>query len=62
MAPPILSQVEQYQQLLDSVDTFLLDCDGVLYHGSNVVPGIKQVLPMLRRMGQFTASNTPGSL
>ena len=51
MAPPILSTPEQYQQLLDSVDTFLLDCDGVIYHGNNVVPGIKTVLSMLRKSG-----------
>ncbi|ORX33719.1 HAD-like domain-containing protein [Kockovaella imperatae] len=64
MAPPVLSTPEQYQELLDSVDTFLLDCDGVLYHGSNVVPGIKQVLPMLRRAGKkiiFVTNNASKS-
>lgn len=52
MAPPILSTAEQFKQLVDSVDTFLLDCDGVIYHGAVVVPGVKETLNYLRSIGE----------
>lgn len=51
--PPFLKSVEEYKTLLDSVDTFLLDCDGVIYHGSNVTPGVKETLRYLRELGEF---------
>lgn len=50
--PPFLHTKEQYQKLWDSVDTFLLDCDGVIYHGPVVVPGVNQVLQMARKQGK----------
>jgi len=49
--PPFLKTREEYQTLLDSVDTFLLDCDGVIYHGPEVVEGVKEVLTMFRDAG-----------
>lgn len=52
MAPPFLKSVEEYEKLVDSVDTFLLDCDGVLYHGKQVVEGVRTVLNMLRKKGK----------
>lgn len=51
MSPPFLSTPEEYKKLFDSVDTFLLDCDGVIYHGPVVVPGVKEVLQMIRDAG-----------
>ena len=56
MAPPFLSTPEEYQKLIDSVDTFLLDCDGVIYHGSNVPDGVRETLSMLRTAGAFESS------
>lgn len=53
IAPPFLTKPEEYQELFDSVDTFLLDCDGVIYHGPVVVPGVKTVLKMMRDAGEF---------
>lgn len=49
--PPFLTTRDEYQTLFDSVDTFLLDCDGVIYHGPEVVPGVKTVLQMMRDAG-----------
>jgi hypothetical protein len=37
--------------VLDSIDTLILDCDGVLWQGSDVVPGA----PEVRRMGGVNA-------
>jgi 4-nitrophenyl phosphatase len=51
MSPPFLKTPEEYRQLVDSVDTFLLDCDGVIYHGPEVVEGVKEVLTMFRAAG-----------
>lgn len=50
--PPFLDSAEEYKKLWDSVDTFLLDCDGVIYHGPEVVPGVKTVLQMMRDAGE----------
>lgn len=54
MSPPFLQTLEEYRQLVDSVDTFLLDCDGVIYHGPVVVEGVKEVLKMFRAAGELT--------
>jgi 4-nitrophenyl phosphatase len=62
--PPFLSTREEYQTLFDSVDTFLLDCDGVIYHGPVVVPGVKTVLQMMRDAGKkviFVTNNATKS-
>jgi len=56
MAPRVLSTTEEYQELLDSVDTFLLDCDGVLYHGPIAVEGVIETLQLLRKIGQLVSS------
>lgn len=50
--PPFLHTREQYQKLWDSVDTLLLDCDGVIYHGPVVVPGVTKVLQLARKQGK----------
>ena len=55
MAPPFLKTPEEYQTLVDSVDTFLLDCDGVIYHGSHVVEGVNETLNWLRSLGASAA-------
>ena len=40
---------DQYEALLDKYDTWLFDCDGVLWNGDKPVNGAKEVLEMLRR-------------
>jgi len=40
---------DQYRALLDKYDTWLFDCDGVLWNGDQLVDGAKEVLEMLRR-------------
>ncbi|KAI9637914.1 HAD-like domain-containing protein [Dioszegia hungarica] len=64
MAPQTLSTVEEYKKLVDSVEVFLLDCDGVIYHGPQVVPGVKEVLKYLRSIGKrilFVTNNASKS-
>ena len=40
---------DQYRALVDKYDTWLFDCDGVLWNGDQPVDGAKEVLEMLRR-------------
>lgn len=40
---------DQYEALVDKYDTWLFDCDGVLWNGDKLVEGAKDVLEMLRR-------------
>jgi hypothetical protein len=39
---------DDYSSLLDKYDTFLLDCDGVLWNGDTIVDGVTDVLSILR--------------
>lgn len=43
-----LTSREEYATLIGKYDTFLFDCDGVLWNGDAVVDGIIDVLGMLR--------------
>jgi 4-nitrophenyl phosphatase len=44
-----LSSQEDYKKLLDSYDTWLFDCDGVLWRGDHLIDGVIEVLDILRR-------------
>lgn len=46
--PQRLSSAEDYTDLLDSYDTWLFDCDGVLWRGDNLIDGVLDVLELLR--------------
>jgi len=43
-----LSLKQDYEGLLDKYDTWLFDCDGVLWQGDQLVDGIVEVLELLR--------------
>jgi len=52
------------QQFLDSFDNFLLDCDGVLWRGDHLIPGIAETLALLRKLGKklvFVTNNSTQS-
>ena len=40
---------QAYIDLIDKYDTWLFDCDGVLWRGDTVIEGIKDVLELLRK-------------
>lgn len=50
-----LTTVEEYSALLDKYDTFLFDCDGVIWTGPKLVPGVTDVLTLLRSRGEHHA-------
>jgi hypothetical protein len=39
---------ERYRELLEKYDTWMPDCDGVLWHGDRLIDGAIQVLEFLR--------------
>lgn len=43
-----LSSVQDYSTLLDRYDTWMFDCDGVLWHGDRLINGAVEVLELLR--------------
>lgn len=44
-----ISSPGAYAKLLDNYDTWLFDCDGVLWRGDHLIEGVTEVLDMLRR-------------
>ncbi|OWZ57452.1 4-nitrophenyl phosphatase [Cryptococcus neoformans c45] len=64
MAPPFLKTLEEYRQLVDSADTFLFDCDGVLFLGTQLTENVKVLLDTLRSSGKkviFVTNNSTKS-
>jgi 4-nitrophenyl phosphatase len=43
-----LSSAQEYAALLDRYDTWMFDCDGVLWHGDRLIDGVVDVLELLR--------------
>ncbi|KAJ2709413.1 hypothetical protein H4R19_004261 [Coemansia spiralis] len=64
MAPMRLATRGDYEVLVDRFDTFLFDCDGVIWNGATVVAGAPAALDMLRRRGKrlvFVTNNSAKS-
>lgn len=51
-----LSTQAEYEALLNNYDTWLFDCDGVLWRGDHLLDGVIQVLDMLRRRSRSEVS------
>jgi len=50
--------------LIDKVDCFIFDCDGVIWRGDSVIPGVPETLDMLRSLGKqlvFVTNNSTKS-
>lgn len=59
-----LSSPSDYHGLLDKYDTWLFDCDGVLWQGDRLIEGVPEVLSLLRRSGKkifFVTNNATKS-
>ncbi|KAF0508340.1 p-nitrophenyl phosphatase [Gigaspora margarita] len=65
MTKPIkLCNISDYQSFIDKFDTFLLDCDGVLWKGNDVIPGVQESLSYMRKKGKkllFVTNNSAKS-
>jgi 4-nitrophenyl phosphatase len=51
-----LSSLQDYSALLDKYDTWMFDCDGVLWHGDRIIDGVVEVLEMLRSHSKSAAT------
>lgn len=63
-SPIKISSKQIAQEFLDSFDTFLFDCDGVLWLGSHLLPSIKETLNLLIELGKklvFVTNNSTKS-
>lgn len=59
-----LTTAEDYESLLSKYDTWMFDCDGVLWHGDRPIEGAVEVLDMLRKRGKrllFVTNNATKS-
>ncbi|KAF5372550.1 hypothetical protein D9758_005151 [Tetrapyrgos nigripes] len=59
-----LSSPEEYAKLLDQYDTWMFDCDGVLWHGDRLIDGALDVLRLLRERNKkilFVTNNATKS-
>ena len=55
---------KQVEQLLNDYDTFLFDCDGVLWQGSHLLPKVNETISMLHERGKqliFVTNNSTKS-
>lgn len=62
--PIIIDSLIKRQDILDRYDNFLLDCDGVIWEGDLVLPGIKITLDYLKLIGKnilFVTNNATKS-
>jgi 4-nitrophenyl phosphatase len=50
-----LSTTADYKGLIDQYDTWLFDCDGVLWEGTRVIKGATEFLAHLRKLGKSTS-------
>ncbi|KAJ2458451.1 hypothetical protein GGF42_002063 [Coemansia sp. RSA 2424] len=64
MAPTRLATRNDYEAFIDRYDTFLFDCDGVIWRGSTVIDNVPATLDMLRKRGKrliFVTNNSATS-
>ncbi|PVV04011.1 hypothetical protein BB560_001507 [Smittium megazygosporum] len=59
--PKFLVSIEDYRELVNSYDTFLFDCDGVVWLGSTLIPRMKETIEYLRHLHKrviFVSNNS----
>ncbi|CCF58614.1 hypothetical protein KAFR_0F00170 [Kazachstania africana CBS 2517] len=62
--PIKITNTEIAQEFLDKYDTFLFDCDGVLWLGNHLLPNTKEILAKLNSLGKqlvFVTNNSTKS-
>ena len=53
-----LAAAADYESLLSRYDTWMFDCDGVLWHGDRPIEGAIEVLDMLRKRGKSSSPHS----
>lgn len=60
----VLKLSDPEKELLDKVDVFIFDCDGVIWRGDSLIDGIPETLAKLRKLGKkmfFVTNNSTKS-
>ncbi|KAL6600621.1 hypothetical protein ACP70R_045421 [Stipagrostis hirtigluma subsp. patula] len=60
-SPCRLLTADAARSLVDSVDAFLFDCDGVIWKGDKLIEGVPETMELLRKMGKklvFVTNNS----
>jgi len=60
----VLKLSDPNPELLDNVDVFIFDCDGVIWRGDSLIDGIPETLDKLRKLGKkmfFVTNNSTKS-
>ncbi|GMH33884.1 hypothetical protein BSKO_01718 [Bryopsis sp. KO-2023] len=63
-ATPVKASPDDIVSLLDKVQAFIFDCDGVIWRGDKLIDGIPETLDLLRAMGKrlvFVTNNSTKS-
>nr|CAB3487468.1 unnamed protein product [Digitaria exilis] len=58
------AKLEDADALIDSVETFIFDCDGVIWKGDKLIDGVPETLDLLRSKGKrlvFVTNNSTKS-
>ncbi|KAJ3675409.1 hypothetical protein LUZ60_004451 [Juncus effusus] len=58
------NKLENADELIDSVETFIFDCDGVIWKGDKLIEGVPETLDLLRSKGKrlvFVTNNSTKS-
>ncbi|KAL3943297.1 MAG: hypothetical protein SGBAC_002625 [Bacillariaceae sp.] len=64
LAANVLKLSEPQKELLDTVDVFIFDCDGVIWRGDSLIEGIPETLDKLRKANKrmfFVTNNSTKS-
>lgn len=64
MSSTRLTSPSDYTSFLSKYDTFLLDCDGVIWSGPHAIDGAKETITYLRSLGKnviFVSNNASKS-
>ncbi|CCH41830.1 Phosphoglycolate phosphatase [Wickerhamomyces ciferrii] len=64
MAPSKITSKEQVHELLNNYDTFVFDCDGVIWLGDHKIPGAVESIELLKKLGKqviFVTNNSTKS-
>jgi 4-nitrophenyl phosphatase/phosphoglycolate phosphatase len=64
LAANVLKLSDPQSEILDQVDVFIFDCDGVIWRGDSLIDGIPETLEKLRKAGKkmfFVTNNSTKS-
>ncbi|ORX59141.1 2-phosphoglycolate phosphatase [Piromyces finnis] len=56
-----LENINDIKRVFDSIDTFIFDCDGVIWRANNLIKGVKEALTLMKKNNKRTIFVTNNS-